>query len=110
MARGGPPNAPNVLLFPLAGGAPRIFDVLRNFTRTLERFHPSRGAFTFSSWSQETGVPNLWMQDIDGGPPRQITTFDHGDFYAFDWSPDGKSLAILQGNPAIDVAMIRNFR
>jgi Tol biopolymer transport system component len=110
MARGGPTLAPNVLLFPLAGGAPRIFDVLHNSTRVLERFHPSSRAFTFCEWSQETGVVNLWMQDIDGGPPRQITAFDRGDIYAFDWSPDGKSLAVLQGNPAIDVVMVRNFR
>jgi Tol biopolymer transport system component/predicted Ser/Thr protein kinase len=111
MARSGTPNAPiRVSLFPLAGGAPRIFDVLRTGTKTSERFHPSSRAFTFSSWSQETGVPNLWMQDIDGGPPRQITAFDHGDLYAFDWSRDGKSLAVMQGNPAIDVVMIRNFR
>ncbi|MEA2165440.1 MAG: eukaryotic-like serine/threonine-protein kinase [Thermoanaerobaculia bacterium] len=110
MAQGRPPYEKNVFLFPLAGGAPRIFGVLRNFTRSGLRFHPSSRAFTFSDWSQETAVPNLWMQDIDGGPPRQITAFDRGDIYAFDWSRDGKSLAMMQGNPAIDVVMVRNFR
>jgi tricorn protease len=73
------------------------------------RFHPSSRAFGFVHWSDD-GIPNIWLQNIDGGPPRQITHFDRGDIYAFDWSPDGKWLAVSYGEPKTDVVIVRDFR
>lgn len=99
-------------IYPLpAGGSPRIFDVPRASVAGFPamRFHPSSRAFGFVDWSDE-GIPNIWLQNIDGGPPRQITHFDRGDIYAFDWSPDGKWLAVSYGEPKTDVVIVRDFR
>ena len=52
---------------------------------------------------------NLWSQPISGGPPRQITHF-HDRILAYDWSPDGKRLAITRAKSSSDVVLISNFR
>jgi Tol biopolymer transport system component len=99
-------------LYPLpAGGSPRVFDVPGGWAPGFPatRFHPSSRAFGFVDWSDD-GIPNIWQQNIDGGPSRQITHFDRGDIYAFDWSPDGKWLAVSYGEPKTDVVIVRDFR
>ena len=55
------------------------------------------------------GEMNLWSQPISGGPPRQITHF-HDRILAYDWSPDGKRLAITRARSSSDVVLISNFR
>ncbi len=52
---------------------------------------------------------NLWRQPITGGPPQQLTHFKDLIF-AYDWSPDGKRLAITRGRTRSDVVLISNFR
>jgi Tol biopolymer transport system component len=44
------------------------------------------------------GVENLWNQSLDGKPPTQVTDYNEGYIYAFDWSPDGKRLICGRGN------------
>ncbi|MGZ5477021.1 MAG: TolB family protein [Thermoanaerobaculia bacterium] len=57
------------------------------------------------------GVGNLWEENIDGtGEPRQITDFTRGVIYSFDFSRDGKSIAMLHAEPRSDVVILRNFR
>jgi Tol biopolymer transport system component len=77
--------------------------------RNYARFHPSSREVSFIG-RDKNGVNNIWLQKIDGGTPRQITNFDHGDIYAFDWSPDGKWLAVTYADPKRDVVIVRNFR
>jgi Tol biopolymer transport system component len=77
--------------------------------RSYVRFHPSSRDVSFIA-RDTNGVPNIWLEKIDGGATRQVTNFDHGEIYAFDWSPDGKWLAVVRGDPRRDVVIIRNFR
>ena len=56
------------------------------------------------------GVSNIWRQNLDGGAPKQITNFESGEIFDFDWSRDGKQLALTRGSESSDVIMIRNFR
>jgi eukaryotic-like serine/threonine-protein kinase len=51
---------------------------------------------------------NLWSQPISGGPPRQLTHF-HDRILTYDWSPDGKRLAITRAKYSSDVVLISNF-
>jgi Tol biopolymer transport system component len=52
---------------------------------------------------------NLWSQPISGGSPHQITHF-HDWIFSYDWSPDGKRLAITRAKSSADVVLIKNFR
>jgi len=57
-----------------------------------------------------SGVSNLWQQKLTGGPPKQITNFESGLIFDFDWSRDGTQLALTRGSESSDVVLISNFR
>ena len=75
---------------------------------TQIRWHPSGRSIV--AVDTTGGVDNLWEEPIDGGPLRQITSYTRGAIYSFDYSPDGKSIAVLQGEPRNDVVIISDFR
>jgi eukaryotic-like serine/threonine-protein kinase len=56
------------------------------------------------------GVSNIWRQNLAGGTPKQITNFESGQIFDFDWSRDGKQLALTRGSESSDVILITNFR
>jgi len=56
------------------------------------------------------GISNIWEQKLTGGPPKQITNFMSGLIFAFDWSRDGKQLALARGSQSSNVILISNFR
>ena len=56
------------------------------------------------------GVSNIWRQNLVGGAPKKITNFDSGQIFDFDWSRDGRQLALTRGTESSDVILINNFR
>jgi len=56
------------------------------------------------------GIPNLWSQWLDGGPPKKLTDFKENGLRHFAWSRDGKQLALARGILTSDVVLIRDFR
>jgi Tol biopolymer transport system component len=56
------------------------------------------------------GVSNIWQQNLAGGAPRQITNFESGLIFDYEWSRDGRQLALTRGSESSDVIMISNFR
>jgi Tol biopolymer transport system component len=56
------------------------------------------------------GVSNIWRQKLSGGPPKQITNFESGQIFDFEWSHDGRQLALTRGSESNDVVLISNFR
>lgn len=58
----------------------------------------------------EGGVSNIWLQPVDGGPPRKFTEFDGEDIFGFSWSRDGTQLACIRGLWERNLVLIRNFR
>jgi len=102
------PNQLKVISFD--GGAP------------LQQFDwpASAGLFTSPRWTAggeaidyvltRNGVSNIWRHNLTGGAPKQITNFESGEIFHFDWSRDGKQLALTRGIESSDVIMIRNFR
>jgi Tol biopolymer transport system component/DNA-binding winged helix-turn-helix (wHTH) protein len=60
--------------------------------------------------SMEKGVSNLWAQPIDGGKPRQITNFTSDRINWFDFSHDGKQIAVSRGRTTGDVVLIKDFK
>ncbi|HET6893514.1 MAG TPA: protein kinase [Pyrinomonadaceae bacterium] len=56
------------------------------------------------------GVSNIWSQPVDGLPPRQLTNFSSEQIFYFDYSRDGKQLALSRGALNSDVVLISGFR
>jgi Tol biopolymer transport system component len=51
---------------------------------------------------------NLWLQHFDGSPGKQLTDFKSERIRDFDYSFDGKQLAVIRGHRESDVALIRD--
>jgi eukaryotic-like serine/threonine-protein kinase len=69
------------------------------------RFTPDGKALAYPIL--ESGTSNLWIQPLDGSPGRQITNFKTGTFATFQWSPDGKWLALIREESQSDVVLLR---
>jgi len=59
---------------------------------------------------REKGVDNLWLQPLDGGAGRQLTTFSSLKIYYYQWTVDGKSLALVRGDSPSDLVLIQDSR
>jgi eukaryotic-like serine/threonine-protein kinase len=51
---------------------------------------------------------NLWLQHLDGSSGKQLTDFKSEFIRNFDYSYDGKQLAIIRGHRESDVVLIRD--
>jgi Tol biopolymer transport system component len=56
--------------------------------------------------SSAGGSANIWLQPIEGGPPRQLTRFAGEDIGRYAWSHDGRRLAVSCGKTTTDVVLI----
>jgi eukaryotic-like serine/threonine-protein kinase len=84
-------------------------------SRTFEYDPRHRGVLRFSPDDKgivypirDKGVDNLWVQPLDGGPGRQLTNFAALKIYWYQWSPDGKSLALVRGDSPSDLVLIQD--
>ncbi len=63
------------------------------------------------SYARNIGtVGNIWLQPLDGNPPRQITHFDDLRVFGHAWSLDGRTLYVLRGRSASDAVLMRDFQ
>ena len=53
-----------------------------------------------------SGVSNIWVQPLGGGPPRRLSDFKDKHIDLFDWSPDGRRLAVVSVAETSDVVLI----
>jgi len=51
---------------------------------------------------------NIWLQHLDGSPGKALTDFKSELIRDFDWSQDGKRLAVIRGHKDSDVVLIRD--
>ena len=58
----------------------------------------------------ENGVGNVWEQPLDGSPGHRLTNFTSDRIRAFQFSTDGKSLAIARMHVVSDVVLLRDTR
>jgi len=56
----------------------------------------------------ENGVSNIWAQPLDGSPGHRLTNFAADRIRFFQFSPDGKSLAVAQQHTVSDVVLLRD--
>jgi WD40 repeat protein len=57
----------------------------------------------------QNGSSNIWEQPLQGGPPRQLTTFSSGRIFDFNWSRDGKRLLLARGEVSSDVVLLSHL-
>ena len=91
-------------VMPAEGGAPVISIAVKS-TSEGHRWRPDGQALTYRDRDDD----QVWLQPLDGGPPEQLTHFDHGRTISHAWSPDGKWLYLARGETTTDVVLIRNF-
>ena len=53
---------------------------------------------------------NVWVQPFDGRPAYALTSFHDLTVQDFDWSYDGKHLAIMRSESRQDIVMIKGLR
>jgi serine/threonine protein kinase len=54
---------------------------------------------------------DIWVQSLDGGPPRQLTrSADRRPIGFFAWSRDGKRLAITRSTETNDIVLLRGLK
>jgi eukaryotic-like serine/threonine-protein kinase len=55
--------------------------------------------------------PNVWVQPLAGGRPQQLTHFTDGHLISdFDWSGDGRSLALVRAAFTTDIILFNRIR
>lgn len=94
------------IVIPFEGDA-----VVRTFDLPLDapflqpvRWSPDSQAIQFIV--KREGVENIWQMPLDGGLPKQITNFTSDRIFSFDWSNDGKNLAVIRGAWTSDMVLL----
>jgi serine/threonine protein kinase/Tol biopolymer transport system component len=91
-------------IYPFAGGQP---NKVLNIWTFHGKWTPSGRALEYIDLS---GYSNIYVQPLDGGPPRRLTNFKSGRIFWFARSRDGKQLALSRGTVTNDVVLISDFR
>jgi Tol biopolymer transport system component/predicted Ser/Thr protein kinase len=99
--------------------SPSVFSVVSAESGKILRTFESPAGIQAFGWSRDGralnyaltrgGAGNIWEQSLTGGPPRQITHFKSELIRDFDWSHDGKQLAVARGHLNSNVVLISNF-
>jgi serine/threonine protein kinase len=97
-------------IIPFDGGPPvKTFEVPQNVLFTsLVRWTPDGLALAYIT--SRNGISNIWIQPLDGSPPKQTTDFKSDQIFWFDWSRDGRQLGVSRGAVTSDVVLIKDLR
>ena len=99
---------PNISLVSTdSGQVIRTFDYDSRHTGQL-RFAPDGKAIVYAI--REKDVDNLWLQPLDGNPGHPLTNFDSRKIFSYQWSLDGKHLALVRGDSPSDVVLIQDAK
>ena len=97
-----------IALFRFDGGNPlRVFDIEPSAER-LVRWSVEGNALTYVR--TRDGVSTLLSQPISGGSAQVVADFKRDRIFSFEWSPDGKQLAVSRGVVQYDVVQIGKFQ
>ena len=102
----------NMMIMPFAGGSPLATFVVRSDSRPSIRWSADGRAilYNLTHGGIVSGVTNVWIQSVDGGPAKQLTNFKSETFSTFGRSVDGRWLAFGRGTTSSDVVLISDFR
>jgi len=93
-----------------AAGSPRLMDLdsrlgSANDSSTGLQLVPNENALSYVI--SENGGNNIWWQPLDGSPGHQITHLSAEQIGSYNWSPDGKALAITLRQDVADVVLLK---
>ncbi len=93
--------------------SPRFVEFERPRSEFVDSF--TAGAIAFAPDGKGVIYPvrngdtdNLWLQHLDGSPGKQLTDFKSELIRDFDYSYNGKQLAVIRGHRESDVVLIRD--
>ena len=87
------------------GGRPvKSFALSPTVVERVVRWTPDMQAVAYID--STGGVDNIWAQPLDGSLPVRLTNFKAGKILAFEWSRDGRLLAIARLSVTSDVILI----
>jgi Tol biopolymer transport system component len=99
---------PTIFLYSLeTGQSVRNFDYDSRHAGPL-RFSPDGKGFVYPI--RDKGVDNLYLQPLDGGTGRQLTSFTSLKIYSYQWSADGKNLALVRGDSPSDLVLVKDAK
>jgi Tol biopolymer transport system component len=101
------PGVWSLAILPFDGGQPVKVFSLPDVKGPALRFTPDGRALVYPITRE--GVTNLWEQSLDGSPPRQLTDFKSDGVFYFDFSRDGKQLALVRGSRTRDGVLISDL-
>ena len=95
-----------------------------NFPKTLQRFNlPTTAVGEYAQnepsirWTsdgknlafinEEKGTSNIWLKPLKGNELKKLTNFAENSIYRYDWSANGKKLAVTRYSSTSDVAVIK---
>ncbi|HYJ48118.1 MAG TPA: DPP IV N-terminal domain-containing protein, partial [Pyrinomonadaceae bacterium] len=92
-----------IAVMPFAGGEPRL---IHELPAHYGRFSwmPDGSGVVYAD--KQSGLGNLWVQPLDGGPPKQLTFWASNPIFSFTWSRDGNRLAFAGGTQTSDLVLI----
>jgi Tol biopolymer transport system component len=107
------PKEKLVLLFLDSSQPPRFLDFERPRVEFIVDISVGNLLFTHDGTGviypvREGNTDNLWLQHLDGTPGKLLTDFKSEYIRDFDYSYDGKQLAIIRGHRESDVVLIRD--
>ncbi|MEK6405373.1 MAG: protein kinase [Acidobacteriota bacterium] len=98
-----------IAALPFDGEGPaKVFEILT--VNMLREIHWTADGRYLTYIETRDGVSNLWGQPLDGGKPVPLTDFKSDLIFSWNWSPDGKQLAVARGSITSDVVLISDFR
>ncbi len=98
-----------IALVPFEGGEPsKLFDLPPGVQTANLRWLPDGRGLTYIV--NRGGISNIWIQPLDGSPAKQLTDFKSDRIFKFDWSPDGKWLALSRGPEQRDVVLMSDLK
>jgi Tol biopolymer transport system component len=102
-----PEAAFKIAIMPVAGGEPKL---IRDLPAHYGRLRWAIDGHSLTYADKHSSMGNIWMQPLDGSPPKQLTNWKPDPIPAFEWSRDGKWLAYAVGSMTSDVVLIDDTR
>ena len=98
-------NEPKLAITPADGGQHiKTFHLPSGFS--VYNWTPDGKALTFCASKDQ----NIWIQPIERGPSRRLTSFSPSNIIYNAWSADGRQLAFVRMTPVRDVVSISDLR